>query len=63
MELLNIKDLNISFTQYEKGMRQIQLNVIRSLDVTVNSGEMVPAVRGKVCWLTRSWVFYLIMPV
>ena len=44
MELLNIKDLNISFTQYEKGMRQIQLNVIRSLDVTVNSGEMVAVV-------------------
>lgn len=44
MELLNIKDLNIAFTQYEKGMRQIQLNVIRSLDVTVNSGEMVAAV-------------------
>lgn len=44
MELLNIKDLNIAFTQYEKGMRQIQLNVIRSLDVTVNSGEMVAVV-------------------
>ena len=25
MELLNIKDLNISFTQYDKGMRQTEL--------------------------------------
>ena len=44
MELLNIKDLNISFTQYDKGMRQTELNVIRSLDVTVNAGEMVAVV-------------------
>lgn len=42
--LLEIKNLKISFTQYEKGLRQTKLNVIQSLDVTVHAGEMVAIV-------------------
>lgn len=43
-EILNIRHLNISFTQYEKGLRQVELPVIRDLDVTVREGEMVAVV-------------------
>lgn len=42
--ILTIKHLNISFTQYEQGLRQIQLAAIRDLDVEVCPGEMVAVV-------------------
>lgn len=36
--------MNISFTQYSQGLRQIKLPVIRDLDVEVKAGEMVAVV-------------------
>lgn len=42
--VLKIEHMNVSFTQYGKGMRQIELPVIRNLDVEVKAGEMVAVV-------------------
>ena len=42
--ILEIKNMNISFTQYSKGFRQIQLPVIKDLNVTICAGEMVAVV-------------------
>lgn len=42
--ILEIRDLKISFKQYEKGLRQTDLEVIRDLDVTVPPGEIVAVV-------------------
>ena len=42
--ILKIEHMNITFTQYDRGMRQTKLPVIRNLDVEVHAGEMVPVV-------------------
>lgn len=42
--VLDIKDLTISFTQYEKGLKQIDLEVIHNLNVSVKPGEVVAVV-------------------
>lgn len=42
--VLKIEHMNITFTQYGQGMRQIELPVIRNLDVEVRAGEMVAIV-------------------
>lgn len=42
--VLEIRGLQISFKQYEKGFRQTNLDVIRDLDVTVRPGEIVAIV-------------------
>lgn len=42
--LLDVKHLFISFTQYEKGLRQTELPVIRDLNVTVNPGELTAVI-------------------
>lgn len=42
--VLKIEHLNITFTQYDKGMNQTELPVIRNLDVEVHAGEMVAIV-------------------
>lgn len=42
--ILEIEDLSVSFTQYEKGMRQIDLPVISNLNVSVHEGEIVAVV-------------------
>lgn len=42
--ILQIEHLNISFQQYESGIRQTNLDVIRDLDVEVREGEMVAVV-------------------
>lgn len=44
MPILKIEHMNITFTQYDKGMRQTTLPVIRNLDVEVHAGEMVAVV-------------------
>lgn len=41
---LDIKGLQISFKQYEKGFKQTQLHVIKNLDVTVPAGKIVAVV-------------------
>lgn len=42
--ILEIEDLSISFTQYEKGLKQIDLPVISNLNVSVHQGEIVAVV-------------------
>ena len=42
--ILKIEHMNITFTQYDRGMRQTKLPVIRNLDVEVHAGEMVAVV-------------------
>jgi peptide/nickel transport system ATP-binding protein len=44
MPLLEINDLSISFTQYTKGLRQKQVNVINNLNLSINAGEIVAVV-------------------
>jgi len=36
--ILKIEHMNITFTQYDRGMRQTELPVIRNLDVEVHAG-------------------------
>lgn len=42
--LLDIRDLSVSFRQYEKRTRQIDLPVISKLNVTIREGEIVAVV-------------------
>lgn len=42
--VLKIEHLHITFTQYEQGLRQVELPVIRNLDLEVHAGEMVAVV-------------------
>lgn len=42
--LLKIENMSICFTQYERGMHQTELPVIRGLDVELHKGEMVAVV-------------------
>ena len=43
-KILEINNLKISFTQYQKGMQQTELPVIKDLSVTIHAGEMVAVV-------------------
>ena len=43
-KILEINNLKISFTQYQKGMQQTDLPVIKDLSVTIHAGEMVAVV-------------------
>lgn len=42
--ILEINNLSIAFTQYEQGLRQIDLQVIHNLNVSVHEGEIVAVV-------------------
>ncbi|NLV17797.1 MAG: ABC transporter ATP-binding protein [Syntrophomonadaceae bacterium] len=42
--ILQIDNLSVSFTQYERGLRQIDLKVIHNLNVSVHEGELVAVV-------------------
>jgi peptide/nickel transport system ATP-binding protein len=42
--LLSVENLSVSFTQYENGLRQIEMEVIRALNVSVGVGELVAVV-------------------
>ncbi len=42
--ILQIKNLSVAFTQYEQGLRQMELNVIQNLHVSVREGELVAVV-------------------
>lgn len=57
--ILEIRDLSVSFRQYDKGTRQVDLPVISRLNVAVHEGEIVavvaPAAQGKAFLPTRSW--------
>lgn len=41
MSLLSVSNLSIAFTQYTRGLRQIELPVIHDLSITVQQGEVV----------------------
>ena len=42
--VLSVEHLTVSFTQYERGFRQVSFAAIRDLSVTVHEGEMVAVV-------------------
>lgn len=42
--MLEVKDLSITFTQYQKGLKQSSLKVISDLNVSINSGEILAVV-------------------
>lgn len=42
--MLEVSDLSISFNQYVSGLKQQELNVISSLDVSLNKGEILAVV-------------------
>ena len=42
-KILEINNMKISFTQYQKGIQQTELPVIKDLSVTIHAGEMVAA--------------------
>ena len=46
--ILEIRNMNISFSQYQKGTKQTKLPVIRDLSLTVHQGEMVAVVGSPV---------------
>lgn len=41
MNILDIRNLNISFFQYEKGLKRRKLNVVRDLDLEIKQGEIM----------------------
>lgn len=43
-KILEINNMKISFTQYQKRMQQTELPVIKDLSVTIHAGEMVAVV-------------------
>lgn len=65
--VLKIEHMNITFTQYDKGMHQTELPVIRDLDVEVHAGRWslssAPAAPEKVFWRMESWECCPIMPL
>lgn len=42
--MLTVNDLSISFSQYDKGMRQKNLKVISNLNITINPGKILAIV-------------------
>ena len=42
--VLSVKHLTVSFTQYERGLRQVSFAAIRDLSLQVHEGEMVAVV-------------------
>lgn len=44
MTLLEVRDLSISFIQYRRGLKRIRLDVVVSLDLEVDAGELVAVV-------------------
>lgn len=44
MTLLDVRDLSVTFTQYERGLRRVRLEVVTGLDLAVDAGELVAVV-------------------
>jgi len=40
-QILDVKDLSVSFRMYDRGLTQYELNVINGLSVSVNEGEIM----------------------
>ena len=63
--ILEIRNMNISFCQYQKGTKQTKLPVIKDLSLTVHQGEMVAVVgssgSGKSLLAHGEWGFFPIM--
>ena len=51
--ILEIEHLSIYFTQYEKGIRQRQLPVIRDLSLKIMPGQVVAVAGASGSWDTR----------
>ena len=52
-KILEINNLKISFTQYQKGMQQTELSVIKDLSVTIHAGEMVASSDPYLCRMRK----------
>lgn len=44
LPVLEVKDLSVKFRQYGKGLKQVELEVISSLSVKINSGEILAVI-------------------
>ncbi|WP_248925972.1 ABC transporter ATP-binding protein [Paenibacillus hamazuiensis] len=44
MPLLEVRDLSVVFTQYDKGLRQKKVQIIQGLDLSVDQGELVAVI-------------------
>lgn len=44
MSLLDVRDLSVTFRQYERGLRQVRLEVVTGLDLAVDAGRVVAVV-------------------
>lgn len=42
--ILKVKDLSVSFTQYSKGLNEVIINPVKSLNIEINSGEILAIV-------------------
>ena len=41
---LEVDDVSVTFTQYERGLRRVRLEVVTGLDLAVDAGELVAVV-------------------
>lgn len=65
-EILTVKGLSVSFTQYDRGFGRKEIQAVTDLDLRIRIGEIVAVVgasdRERACWPTRSWGSFHIMP-
>ena len=43
-EILTVKGLSVSFTQYDRGFRRKEIQAVTDLDLRIRSGEIVAVV-------------------
>ena len=41
MNILEVKNLNISFYQYQKGLKRRRLDIVRGLNLSLEEGEIM----------------------
>ena len=59
-EILTVKGLSVSFTQYDRGFGRKEIQAVTDLDLRIRSGA--PADQERACWPMRSWGSFHIMP-
>ena len=60
--ILEVKDLSVTFTQYERGFSRRTIHAVEKMDLEIKSGEIVAVVgssgSGKSLLAMRSWEFF-----
>ena len=60
--ILEVKDLSVTFTQYERGFSRRTIHAVEKMDLEIKSGEIVAVVgssgSGKSLLPMRSWEFF-----